>query len=207
MKKQNTASQLMRSLTHIVGYLVLGIIIVAALIAGVTWWANKDNGLTLDVDQTINITPEQIRSIEAIGQWEFLSVSDEELIDTVRHGFFGDDQLVRIYYGTLRLGIDLHEAAPGWIRQDGDTVRVTLPPVGLLDNDFIDEARTRSFFESGKWNARDRQAMYDRAYKAMKRRCLSEDNLQTAEDNAKEQFSHLIESMGFKAVSIQVERQ
>ncbi len=61
-----------------------------------------------NVGQT-QLSPTQIRTIENIGQWEFLSISDEELIDTTRHGFFGDDKLVRIYYGTLRLGIDMKE--------------------------------------------------------------------------------------------------
>lgn len=32
-------------------------------------------------------SPTQVESIENIGQWEFLSVSDEELIDTIRRGF------------------------------------------------------------------------------------------------------------------------
>lgn len=55
------------------------------------------------------LSPTQVESIENIGQWEFLSVSDEELIDTIRRGLLGDDQLVRIYYGTLRLGIDMKD--------------------------------------------------------------------------------------------------
>ena len=62
--------------------------------------------------------------MERIRQWEFLSVRDEELIDTVRHGFFGDDQLIRIYYGTLRLGVDLAETKEGWLRLGGHCAEI-----------------------------------------------------------------------------------
>ena len=88
-------------------------------------------GTHLGISHTeqIDITPVQIEKIKSIGQWEFLSISDEELIDTVRHGFWGDDELSRIYYGTMRLGIDLHEVGDDWIKIDQDTLVVKLPPI------------------------------------------------------------------------------
>ena len=96
--------------------------------------------LQIVTNQSIDITPTQIRSIEQIGKWSFLEISDEEIVDTIRRGFFSDDELVRIYYGTLRLGIDTRQAHEGWIAMRGDTLCATLPPVKLLDNDFIDDA-------------------------------------------------------------------
>ena len=81
---------------------------------------NKGNSVEVVTNDKIDITPTQIEQIRSIGQWEFLSISDEELIDTVRHGFFSDDELVRIYYGTLRLGLDFSEARPDWIVSSGD---------------------------------------------------------------------------------------
>lgn len=108
---------------------------------------NKGNSVEVVTNDKIDITPTQIEQIRSIGQWEFLSISDEELIDTVRHGFFSDDELVRIYYGTLRLGLDLSEARPDWIVSSGDSITMTLPRIKLLDKRFIDEGRTRSFFE------------------------------------------------------------
>ena len=75
-------------------------------------------------------------------------------MDTVRRGFFGDDELVFIYYGTLRLGINLHEGNQDGSRPKGDSISVLLPPIKLFDDDFIDEARTRSFYESGDWRVK-----------------------------------------------------
>ena len=53
--------------------------------------------LQIVTNQSIDITPTQIRSIEQIGKWSFLEISDEEIVDTIRRGFFSDDELVRIF--------------------------------------------------------------------------------------------------------------
>jgi hypothetical protein len=179
---------------------VLGLILACWLYQGIT-----SSHIEIDTDDTIGLTPTQIESIEDIGEWEFLSVSDEELIDTVRKGFLHTDQLARIYYGTLRLGINMRQARPGWVRQEGDTLYVILPPVTLLDENFIDEARTKSFFEEGSWSQKDRQKLYYKAHAVMKRRCLTKKNYETAKQNAVEQFGKLLRAMGFEKVRIENE--
>lgn len=176
----------------------------------VFWWlffAEKNNYIHMDTDDGINVTPEQIQSIKEIGQWEFLAISDEELVDTTRKRLFSDDQLVRIYYGTLRLGIDMHDAEPGWLQAQGDTVTLTLPPVKLLDRDFIDEARTKSFFESGTWTGNDLEVLYRKAHSMMLAHCLTAENLQLAEDNADAQFRRMMKSMGFQTVIIRFRKK
>lgn len=180
------------------------VLAIVAVLAGAfsLWHAAKGTTLSLTTDDKIDITPVQIASIERIGQWELLSVADEELVDTVRHGLFGDDRLVRIYYGTLRLGIDLSEAPQGWLRTEGDTVVATLPRVRLLDEHFIDEARTRAFIESGKWTEADRAALTAKAYRVMRAHCLTPQTLQSAGQNAETQMARLLRAMGFKHVKI-----
>lgn len=162
---------------------------------------------TADVvkNEKIDITPTMIRSIEQIGEWSFLEITDEEIVDTVRRGFFSDDELVRIYYGTLRLGINLREAHEGWLAMSGDSLIAKLPPVRLLDDNFIDEARTRSFISSGKWTHTDRKAMYYRAAAKMRQRCLTKKNYAVARENAKTQFSEMLRSMGFDKVAVTVD--
>ena len=184
------------------------IIVLLALIlilGGAFYWLTKDNEVSVVQEDKTTLSPTQVESIENIGQWEFLSVSDEELIDTIRRGFFGDDQLVRIYYGTLRLGIDMKDVKKGWLQASQDSIVCTLPPIKLLDHNFIDEAKTKSFFEEGKWTGADRQAMYDRAYAMMKKRCLTPVNYQTARRNAKQQFKDMFKTMGFTNVRIEFE--
>ena len=177
---------------------VIAVIVLAVWI----YHALSDARLEVGADDSIGLTPTQIESIKAVGEWEFLSISTEELIDTTRKRLFSDDQLVRIYYGTLRLGVNMKQVEPGWIEQRNDTLFLTLPKVGLLDRDFIDEARTKSFFESGTWKAEDREALYKRAYRKMKAHCLTPTNLGTAEENAREGFRKLLRSMGYQKTVI-----
>lgn len=184
---------------------IIIILTLVVIIGGCLYWWNKDNHVEGGSVGETMLSPTQIKSIESIGQWEFLSVSDEELVDTTRHGFFGDDKLVRIYYGTLRLGIDMKDVKEGWMEADKDTIVCTLPPIKLLDNNFIDEAKTKSFFETGKWTGQDRQAMYERAYLSMKKRCLSSSNITTAENNAQSQFFKMLKTMGFSNVKVRFE--
>ena len=184
--------------------IILGGVILVAVMAGIVWLrgVTKDDHFSFGSDPQIDVTPTQIMSIKAIGEWEFLSVNAEELVDTVRKGFFSNDELARIYYGTLRIGIDMSQLDPDWIEAKDDSVVLLLPKVGLLDAAFIDEARTKSFFESGKWSPEDKEAMYKKAYNQMKAHCLTKENLQAAEANGEEQMRNMMRSMGFKNIKI-----
>lgn len=178
----------------------------AAIVAVVllAWLARsvKQTEISIGVDDRINITPEQIESIKAIGEWEFLSIADEEMADTVRKGIFTDDHLVRIYYGTVRLGINMHQVEPGWLKVAGDSIEVTLPKVDLLDRDFIDEARTKSFHESGRWRAEDREALYRQAYRKMLKHCMTPENIQSARRNGEALFRNMFKTLGYEHVLI-----
>lgn len=208
-KKQNFLTTLLKPL---VSHAMLTVSLTAAAIAVIgiaTWWLadkNKDNSISIGTNQQIDITPTQIQSIKNIGQWAFLTINDEEMIDTVRTGFFSDDQLVRIYYGTLQLGIDMNDTSDEWITRSNDSIVILLPEVRLLDKNFIDEARTRSFMESGKWTSADRHALYRRAQAAMIRRCVTPTNLRSAEQQAATQFDELMRAMGFNNVIIRFEK-
>ncbi len=192
------------SRTALVVIAVVAVLLVAG--AAFVYWLLGSNNASVATKEHVELSPTQIERIKAIGQWEFLTVSDEELVDTVRHGFFGDDELVRIYTGTLRLGIDMADVEEDWIRTDGDTLRVMLPPVRLLDTNFIDEASARSFYESGRWTQADRKALARKARQKMLARCLTPQNIASAEQNAAAQFHQMLRAMGFPYVSIRFRR-
>ena len=192
------------SRTALVVIAVVAVLLVAG--AAFVYWLLGSNNASVATKEHVELSPTQIERIKAIGQWEFLTVSDEELVDTVRHGFFGDDELVRIYTGTLRLGIDMADVEEDWISTDGDTLRVMLPPVRLLDTNFIDEASARSFYESGRWTQADRKALARKARQKMLARCLTPQNIASAEQNATAQFHQMLRAMGFPYVSIRFRR-
>ena len=191
-----------KTIENIRSIIIAAAVIVVILLAVWLYRSLKDARLEIGADDSIGLTPTQIESIKAVGEWEFLSVSTEELVDTTRKRLFSDDQLVRIYYGTLRLGVNMKQVEPGWIQHRNDTLFLTLPKVGLLDRNFIDEARTKSFFESGSWKAEDREALYKKAYQKMIAHCLTPTNLRTAEENARESFRKLLRTMGYQKVNI-----
>jgi len=127
-------------LSKVLNFLAIAVLLaVAGVVAFFLWFKEsvEDTELTITSTEEIGLTPEQVQSIKTIGEWEFLAVSSEELIDTTRKGVFSDDHLVRIYYGTVRLGVNMHQLEPGWISASGDSLLVTLPPIGILDNNFI----------------------------------------------------------------------
>lgn len=165
---------------------------------------NKQPLVSVDSKGSTMPTPMEVEQVRNIGQWEFLTLSDEEIVDTVRHNFFGDDELSRIYYGTLRLGSDLGEAGEDFVRANNDSIVVTIPRITLLDDHFLDEARTRSLIEDGKWSEADRAALTRKAGRMMRKRCLTKENFQKANDNARVQVAALFRAMGYKYVKVNV---
>ena len=164
--------------------------------------SNRLPGMDSKDTSEVIMTPSQIEDIRRIGQWEFMSINDEELVDTIDKGFFSDDHLVRIYYGTLRLGLDLSDFDASRISRHEDSLVVRLPQITLLDEHFIDEARTQSFHESGSWSNRDRQALYERAKLKMKARCITPATCEATRQLAESQIRRLLMAMGFEKVSI-----
>jgi len=187
--------------------IIIGAVIVIAVIAIFFWVKSvlKSNYIEIGSNDKIEPTPTQIQSIRDIGEWEFLSISAEEMVDTVRKGFFSDDELVRIYYGTLRLGINMQNLSDEAITLQGDTLQATLPKVTLLDKDFIDEAKTKSFYESGKWTPQAHQALYHKAHRQMLTHCLTKENLTTAQSNAESQLRNLFQSLGYQTITLTFE--
>lgn len=122
-------------------YGIILLTILALILAGTLYWLNKDNTVSVTTEEQTTLSPTQVESIEAIGEWEFLAISNEELVDTVRRGFFGDDQLVRIYYGTLRLGINMKD-----VRKDGSRQmqrRIPSSAPSLLSDCWITTSSTK----------------------------------------------------------------
>ena len=192
----------MKILTYI--KIGIGAAIVVLLIAGFFWLRGETKNSYIDFGSSdkIDFTPTQIQSMKAIGEWEFLSVSTEEIVDTIRKGIFSDDELVRIYYGTLRLGVNMHHVGDNWIQTSGDSITLTLPKIELLDKEFIDEARTKSFYERGSWKPADRDALYQKAYRQMLHHSMTKENLQAAKANASQQMHDIMRALGYQHVSV-----
>ena len=154
-------------------------------------------------DEEVEADTINLATVRDIGQWEFLTVNDEELVDTTASRLLGKDkQLTRIYYGTLHFGLDLSKMSNDAVKMVGDTVDVTLPSIILLDENFIDEARTKSFYEEGTWDQATRERLYQKAKKQMLKRCMTEDNINIAQANAAYEIGQLFRSLGYENVDV-----
>ena len=183
---------------------ILPYIVIALAVAACIYLAGKTTRIEVEkteIGRTASVTTE----IRRLGQWEFLTVRCETMVDTVRRRpfFMADDRLARIYTGAMRLGVDLGKAPDTWIETSGDTaVAITLPPVALLDDRFIDEAATVSFYESGSWDAAAKEQMYAAARRRMLACGLSPANIETARQGARSRFTALFTALGFKHITI-----
>lgn len=183
--------------------------IAVAIIAVVTILVSMkrcaSQGIEIERNDKITPTPNIITEVRNMGKWEFLSVRIEELIDTTKGKFF-KDQLSAIYSGTLRYGIDCNQAQDNWISQNGDSVCVFLPEVKLLDDYFLDEASTRIVFESGSFSSKDREDLRERAINRILAKSEMLGYKNTAQDNAKEQFTIFLQQLGIKNIVFMEQR-
>lgn len=158
--------------------------------------------LAVEKNESIEETPEEIRSIKDIGQWEFLSFAMEEMVERHEASILGARHLVRIYYGTIRMGLDTKDFSDTWFTAKGKTAVLNLPDVMILDDNFIDEARTKTFYEEGAFNAEVKQELYDEAHRAMKARAMSAQNRKTARLAAERQLKAILSAFGYDSISV-----
>ena len=155
------------------------------------------------VDKPIEQSPEEIMRLQAIGQWEFLSVEAEELVERHYSGLMSERDLVCIYRGTLRIGVDMRKLPSDWVEMKERSAILHLPQPSLLDENFLDESRTTVFFEQGVFRPEERDAMRTEAKDKMKQRAMTAENLSIARRNAEAQFQKLFLAMGYEDVVVQ----
>ena len=78
-----------------VGAAAIVAVAVAYIYKGVT--DNPPVSLRVVHNTRIDVTPEQIMAVRDIGQWEFLTINTEEVVEWEHKRTFGTDRLVRIY--------------------------------------------------------------------------------------------------------------
>lgn len=189
--------------------------LMVVLIVAVCWFAGRyiyKTFMTYTEDTTII----NVENIRRIGQWEFLSSYQEVFVSKKDIGnIISDNLIVRKYVGQPRMGIDLSEFKEGCIiSQSNDSVVVLLPPVKLLDEDFIDESETTllgEYHTGGKYRAEDQQRI-DRelaieAKKLIRDRFMTKFNIQECEENVKIQFAAWLKAYGFKHVVVRIQEQ
>lgn len=190
-----------KDILFLVAVIAVSVVALIVLTKCQDWLNGKDKK---EKEVVVTKTPVTVTSLQEIGKWEFLAIEDDEIIDTIRNGLFSNDVLTRVYHGTVRIGVNMKQMRKADIKyqKHGDKLVVRLPKVGLLDKKFIDEARTDSYYESGKWSEKARKELLKRAERKMLKRCLTKQNIKTAEQNGKAAAQQLFKSLGYENVEI-----
>ena len=157
---------------------------------------------------TVTPTPVDLDSIHNIGQWSFLSIELDQVVDTIDKGFFSSDRISVGYHGTLHYGIDVAEARPGWVTIAGDTaVSVVLPPVKLLDDRFLDERNVKVYEGRDDMDFINkptvRAALGRKAKAAMIRR--GRENIPEARGKAEAEVRRIFSQHGYKKIVVSFE--
>ncbi len=187
-------------------YILLLVLVIIALF-GIYRYLVKHPLMTQEGE--VATTRTRLDGVKEIGQWAFLTIRDEQLVETLavekRLWPIPDKQkrLARIYRGTLCVGFNLKRDVRGdWLTERGDTVTVRLPRVHLLDDNFLDAANATAVIEEGEWTAADRAALDALAKKKMKTACLTPQKLQHAQNIARQQMETLLKTLGYKEIRI-----
>ena len=76
-------------------YLIAATVIVVIIASAYLVRQCRNGSITTYVNDSININPTQVLAMKEIGEWEFLSIDDEEMVDTTGKKLFGSDDLIR----------------------------------------------------------------------------------------------------------------
>lgn len=194
------------------GKIKLAAVVVVCLIVvvAVLYMCHAAKSVTAGHQTEVVVTPTPVNldSIRAIGQWSFLTVEMDEVVDTVDRGLFSSDRISVAYHGTLHYGINVAEARPGWVTIVGDTaVTVVLPPVRLLDDRFLDERNVKVYEGRDDMDFINkptvRAALVRKAKAAMIRR--GRENIPEARSKAETEVRRIFSQHGYKKIVIRFE--
>lgn len=194
------------------GKIKLAAVVVVCLIVmvAVLYMCHAAKNVTAGHQTEVVVTPTPVNldSIRAIGQWSFLTVEMDEVVDTVDRGLFSSDRISVAYHGTLHYGINVAEARPGWVTIVGDTaVTVVLPPVRLLDDRFLDERNVKVYEGRDDMDFINkptvRAALVRKAKAAMIRR--GRENIPEARGKAETEVRRIFSQHGYKKIVVSFE--
>ena len=165
------------------------------------------SSLTTEAEERIERTPAVVDSIRSIGQWELASVELSVDVDTIRKRWIGlvKDEVKRRYTGKLSIGIDMTQLHDSCYAVSGDTITVTLPAVGLLDTNFIDESRTRTLIADNEEfadNPQVKKAMLEKARRRLAAQGADSKTIADCSQRAASEVTDRFSAIGYATVVV-----
>lgn len=147
--------------------------------------------------EEIILTATQLRDIKSNNSWCFYQLEiGPERVDTTS----GLAVLSRFYYGTMHIGVNIEKTPDNWLYQKGDTFYVKLPPIEVIDEEFIDESKTTTFEDThifSKWSDADYGALLAKAHRQMIAKYFNSKSISMAEHNGRHKMTEIVRSLRF----------
>jgi len=192
-------------------YIYAVILLIVVAIAGFFTMRGSLASLTA---RSVNAGQVSVRNIVKTEKLKVLTMYKEVLVNQYKKntGLLSlfqnsENQICTIYPARLDFGFDLSKCDEDWIRQDGDSVIVTLPPVEVLNKngESLDETNKRVPIENGSWTADEKEDFRERAKAIMLRSCEADGCYKMAEEQGVLVMKNLIEALGFDKVRIDIQ--
>lgn len=189
-------------------------VIVYAIIAIVVWILVRKfisvaaPEVTTDDNERIDSTEVVVKRIETSRQWTFLKIPVEEVVSREK-GLIWKDNITKKFKGQIELGLDLRMMLPGWaVYQTGDfsKIELNMPPIEILNTDFLDEAASQTLIDEGSWELDDKKSMKEEAIQKMRSQALSLHNIEAAEAMARRELTETFKKLGYKDVIVNITR-
>ena len=196
--------------------LVLLLVFLLCLAAGVIWviWPGRtrsSRGLQIDKTATVVEQVRRIGELSSAGFYEELVLTDRDdsylgelrRVDGIRR-FTGSGDFVIICKGRVRAGFDLTKMKPSDFSVSGDTLRVTLPPVEVLDV-IINPTDFEHF--SGHRTHEETVGIILQAKQRLRADAVQAGVLDQAEASGVASLQRLFTSLGYREVDIILSKQ
>ncbi|MFN2457692.1 MAG: DUF4230 domain-containing protein [Chitinophagaceae bacterium] len=112
-------------------------------------------------------------------------------------------RIVLIIKGKVTAGINLQKLSPDDVQVFGDSISIQLPKTEILDV-IISPSGTETFTEKGNWTPEEIAQIKMEAKDKLLQHALEQDILFKAEEKSKAIIESLLQSAGFKKISINV---
>jgi hypothetical protein len=115
--------------------------------------------------------------------------------------FAGENRVLLLAHGIVKAGVDFNKMEPGDLKVRGKAVSIRLPPVRITDS-YLDEKQTRVIErKTGLFRSFDKDLEQNARLSAvddLQRAARTSGIIKDADERARTQVRHLLESMGFE---------
>lgn len=193
--------------------LIAAVVALALIIFAVLWGITTFQKITGTSSTSINVSrPAVIKQLQALNRYETASYTIEKIIDAGTSGnkfqeFFYGDRLLLIAHGQVVAGFDLSALKEDDIKLEGQTLTLNLPKPQILYTK-LESDKTRVYDRNqGILNQGDKDLeskARQAAEESIKEAACTEHILDKASENARNQLSILLKSLGFQTVILNI---